>query len=140
QADTVGAVAIDRHGALCAGGSTGGVLLQDPGRVGDCPLVGAGLFASAALGAACATGVGEAILTHVASYAALTEAARAPTPEHAVAEVCARVAATPIAQGTATCGIILIDPHGQVAVAHHSPHMSWAIARGTDAVEAGLQR
>src|SRR5690606_28000882 len=64
QADTVGAVAIDARGELCAACSTGGVLLKLPGRVGDSPLPGAGFYASPQLGAACATGVGEGIMTH----------------------------------------------------------------------------
>ncbi len=140
QADTVGAVAIDQRGDLCAGGSTGGVLLKTPGRVGDCPLVGAGLFASPTLGAACATGVGEAIMTHVACHAVLMRVAAAEPPQAAAEQVCAQVAAHRIGEGTATCGIIAITPRGLVAVAHASPHMSWAVARGAAAVDAGLQR
>jgi beta-aspartyl-peptidase (threonine type) len=149
QADTVGAVAIDEHGELCVGCSTGGVLLKLPGRVGDSPLVGSGLYASPELGAACATGVGEAIMTHVACYAALQRLAHgqdgsAPAqrlhPDAAADELCARVAAQRIGDAHATCGIILITPAGEVGVAHRSPHMSWAVARGEAPVEAGLQR
>lgn len=148
QADTVGAVAIDAEGALCVGGSTGGVLLKTPGRVGDSPLVGSGFYASTSLGAACATGVGEAIMTHVASYAALTRLAQrlvAGDPGDAAAdaaadEICARVAEERVGEVNATCGIILIGPTGQIGVAHRSPHMSWAIARGAAPIQAGLVR
>lgn len=148
QADTVGAVAIDAQGALCVGGSTGGVLLKTPGRVGDSPLVGAGFYASPSLGAACATGVGEAIMTHVASYAALLRLAGGlaegepgdAAADAAADEICAQVAQERVGEVNATCGIILIGPAGQIGVAHRSPHMSWAIARGAEPVRAGLVR
>jgi beta-aspartyl-peptidase (threonine type) len=60
--DTVGAVAIDAKGRVCAGVSTGGRWLKLPGRVGDSALVGAGIYAQESSGAACATGRGEEII------------------------------------------------------------------------------
>ncbi|MEX1361763.1 MAG: isoaspartyl peptidase/L-asparaginase [Nannocystaceae bacterium] len=143
QADTVGAVAIDGQGYLCAGGSTGGVLLKARGRVGDCPLIGPGFFASPTLGAACATGVGEAIMTHVASFAALQLAAAGTPANEAAARLCERVSTVLVAGQPASCGIIMITAAGEVGVAHQSPHMSWAVARGeaaAPALEAGLRR
>lgn len=59
--DTVGAVARDRAGRYAAGNSTGGVSYMLPGRVGDSPIVGAGLYAGPS-GAVTATGVGEEII------------------------------------------------------------------------------
>ena len=43
--DTVGAIALDRAGNLAAGTSTGGMPFKPPGRVGDSPFIGAGLYA-----------------------------------------------------------------------------------------------
>lgn len=140
QADTVGAVVIDARGDLCVACSTGGVLLKRPGRVGDSPLVGAGLYAAAELGAATATGVGEAIIAHVASYAALVRVREGAPPDAAADELCARVAAHRIGDVDATCGILLLTPRGEVGIAHRSPHMSWAVARGEAPVSAGLAR
>ena len=60
--DTVGAVAIDASGAVATAVSTGGIWLKSEGRVGDSPLVGAGLWADNQSGAACATGTGEFII------------------------------------------------------------------------------
>lgn len=73
ETDTVGAVAIDGRGCLAAANSTGGLSVQIPGRVGDSPLWGAGLFAGPE-GALVATGIGEAItedLTCQRAYLAL---------------------------------------------------------------------
>jgi len=58
--DTVGAVVRDRHGRFAATASTGGTLYMLRGRVGDSPLMGAGVFAGPH-GAVAATGVGEEI-------------------------------------------------------------------------------
>jgi isoaspartyl peptidase/L-asparaginase-like protein (Ntn-hydrolase superfamily) len=59
--DTVGAVVRDRHGRFAATASTGGTLYMLRGRVGDSPLMGAGVFAGPH-GAVAATGVGEEIV------------------------------------------------------------------------------
>jgi len=56
---TVGAVARDRHGHLAAATSTGGMTNKMPGRVGDSPIVGAGVYADDASCAVSATGTGE---------------------------------------------------------------------------------
>lgn len=89
RSDTVGAVVRDRAGNLCALGSTGGVLLKLPGRVGDTPIVGAGFYAHPELGAAVATGVGEAIMRRVGCYELLRRVA-AGTPIQAAAEALCR--------------------------------------------------
>ena len=59
---TVGAVARDRHGALAAATSTGGMTAKRTGRVGDSPIIGAGTFADNRSCAVSATGDGEAFL------------------------------------------------------------------------------
>jgi beta-aspartyl-peptidase (threonine type) len=56
---TVGAVARDRHGRLAAATSTGGMTNKLPGRIGDTPIVGAGIFADDATCAVSCTGTGE---------------------------------------------------------------------------------
>lgn len=63
ECDTVGAVVRDAHGRFAATASTGGTLYMLKGRVGDSPLMGAGVYAGPH-GAVCATGVGEEIIRH----------------------------------------------------------------------------
>jgi len=62
RADTVGCVAMDREGNLAAAVSTGGIWMKRPGRIGDSPLPGAGIWAVNGEGASVATGTGELIL------------------------------------------------------------------------------
>lgn len=136
RADTVGAVALDRDGNLCAAGSTGGILFKLPGRVGDTPLCGSGFYAHPVLGACCTTGVGEAILTHLLAHEALRAAASQPGSAQQIAEqLCAEISDR---WSGAAVGLILVRPDGEVAIAHASEHMSWALARGDEAVQAGL--
>lgn len=82
--DTVGAVARDRHGRFAAGTSTGGTAFMLPGRVGDSPIVGAGLYAGPH-GAVSATGIGEEILRRVLSKSVYDGIANGVTPQRAAA-------------------------------------------------------
>ena len=56
---TVGCVALDREGNLCAGTSTGGMTNKKFGRIGDAPIIGAGTYANNATCGVSATGHGE---------------------------------------------------------------------------------
>jgi L-asparaginase / beta-aspartyl-peptidase len=62
ESGTVGAVALDLHGHLVAGTSTGGTCCKLPGRVGDSPLIGCGCYADAEAGGVSCTGHGEGIM------------------------------------------------------------------------------
>src|SRR5205807_6833724 len=61
-ADTVGAVARDSDGRLAVAVSTGGISGKLPGRIGDSPIPGAGIYADDLFGAVCGTGQGEAFI------------------------------------------------------------------------------
>lgn len=137
RADTVGAIAVDARGELCAAGSTGGILYKLPGRVGDTPLVGAGLYAHPELGACATTGVGEVILTNVLALTALQRVREVPAA--AVQEVAAGIVAeVSRSAGGAAIGLILLRPDGAAAVVHASDHMSWALAVGGEQAIGGL--
>jgi beta-aspartyl-peptidase (threonine type) len=65
---TVGAVALDLHGNLAAGTSTGGMTNKKYGRVGDSPIIGAGTYANDAQCAVSCTGHGEFFIKAVVAY------------------------------------------------------------------------
>ena len=65
--DTVCVIA-RRDNDISAGVSTSGLFMKEPGRIGDSPIVGAGLYADSSVGAASATGVGEDIIRGCLSY------------------------------------------------------------------------
>jgi L-asparaginase / beta-aspartyl-peptidase len=62
ESGTVGAVALDQHGHIVAGTSTGGTCCKLPGRVGDSPLIGCGCYADSEAGGVSCTGHGEGIM------------------------------------------------------------------------------
>lgn len=65
---TVGAVALDKYGNLCAGTSTGGTTNKRFGRVGDSPIIGAGTYANNKTCGVSATGHGEFFIRNVVAY------------------------------------------------------------------------
>lgn len=117
---TVGAIAVDRHGAIAAATSTGGVPGKLYGRVGDSALIGAGTFAHA-LGASSATGQGEAIImTALCREAVLAMADGVP-------QAVAREAIAEMIEATgAEAGIILVDRRGRIGYAHNAASMQVA--------------
>src|SRR5579863_2782232 len=79
--DTVGAVALDSHGNLAAGTSTGGTLNKTPGRVGDSSLIGCGCYADNLSAAVSLTGWGEPIMKLVLGKWATDRVAVGTAPE-----------------------------------------------------------
>lgn len=66
--DTVCMLAIDGNGNICAGASTSGLFMKSPGRVGDSPIIGSGIYCDNLYGGAAATGVGEDIMKGCLSH------------------------------------------------------------------------
>ncbi|MGC8666708.1 MAG: N(4)-(beta-N-acetylglucosaminyl)-L-asparaginase [Chthonomonadales bacterium] len=66
--DTVGVCALDGRGDLAAGCTTSGLAWKLPGRVGDSPIIGSGLYVDNRVGAAAATGNGDEIMKVCLSY------------------------------------------------------------------------
>ena len=66
--DTIGMLALDANGNLSGSCTTRGWAYKMPGRIGDSPIIGAGLFVDNEVGAACATGMGEAIIRIAGSH------------------------------------------------------------------------
>lgn len=66
--DTIGMLAMDEDGNLSGACTTSGLAYKMAGRVGDSPIIGAGLYVDNAVGAATATGLGEEIVKNVGSF------------------------------------------------------------------------
>lgn len=118
--DTVGCVALDAHGNLAAATSTGGISKKPPGRVGDSPLIGSGLYADDELGACSFTGDGDKILRLVMAKTSLDLLRDNLLPDEA-AQRALQIMSRRVG-GQAGC--ILIDPAGHIGWGHNSPHMA----------------
>ncbi|RLD37847.1 MAG: glycosylasparaginase, partial [Bacteroidetes bacterium] len=66
--DTIGLLALDKNKHLAGACTTSGMAYKLPGRVGDSPIIGAGLFVDGEVGAATATGMGELMMKTVGSF------------------------------------------------------------------------
>lgn len=111
--DTVGAVAMDERGNIAAGDSTGGRPFKHPGRVGDSPLIGCGVYADNSLGGAACTGWGESITRVVLARTAL-EFVRNGNPAPEAAKLAIRLLRDKV---DGRGGVVLIDPQGEVGFA-----------------------
>ena len=89
--DTIGMVAMDANGRLAGSCTTSGMAYKIHGRVGDSPIIGAGLFVDGEAGAACATGVGELAIRTAGSHSVVELMRQGRTPEEACAEVVRRI-------------------------------------------------
>ena len=117
---TVGAVALDQHGHLAAGTSTGGLTNKRFGRIGDSPIIGAGTYANNQSCAISSTGVGEFWIRYTVAH-----------------DICARVqyrnmaiqaAADDIIQGVlkpigGEGGVIGLDAHGNLMMSFNTTGM-----------------
>ena len=111
--DTVGAVALDDDGRLAAGSSTGGVFGKMPGRVGDTPVFGAGVYASPTV-AVVGTGVGELFLETLACLrVALLVEDDGAHPQAACEEVVRRLGE----RRPVSAGLLALDSEGRVGAA-----------------------
>jgi len=133
--DTVGAIALDMHGNIAAGTSTGGTLNKAPGRVGDSSLIGCGCYADNQGAAASCTGWGEPIMKLVLAKRASDRVREGRTPEMIVNEAINHLHARLKAHG----GIILLDSSGRFGIAHNTPRMAWAM-RTVQTSESGVTR
>ena len=117
---TIGAVARDRDGNLAAATSTGGIVNKRVGRVGDSPIIGAGVYADNATCAVSATGYGEELMRSVLAKTI------ADAIEHTGCDAAGAVAygmayLTRKVQGRG--GVICIDATGRCASGMTTPKM-----------------
>ena len=124
--DTVGAVALDSHGDLAAGTSTGGLEGTPAGRVGDSPLPGCGFYADNEAGAVALSGDGEEIARLTLGLRIIDKLARMDVRP---AIECSLVR---IARLGAEAGAIALDRCGHPGFAHNSPHFAVALMREGD--------
>jgi beta-aspartyl-peptidase (threonine type) len=118
--ETVGAVALDRAGNVAAGASTGGIMVMLPGRVGDTPLVGSGLYADNAGGAVSMTGLGEGIIRVAAAKAIVERLVRRDSP----ATAAGAVLRTLVQRISGSAGALVLGMDGRYAIRHTTSHMS----------------
>ncbi len=89
--DTIGLIAIDSRGDLSGACTTSGMAFKLHGRVGDSPIIGAGLFVDNAVGGATATGTGELVMRTLGSFLVVELMRQGASPQAACEEAVMRI-------------------------------------------------
>ncbi len=132
---TVGAVALDKHGHLAAGTSTGGMVNKRHGRIGDSPIIGAGTYAENGVVAVSCTGHGEFFIRSVVAY---DVAARMKYQKASVSEAADEVIHTILKNHGGDGGLIALDAKGQVATPFNTPGMYHGYIRADGSMHIGI--
>lgn len=130
--DTVTVLALDRKGSLGGVCTTSGLAHKLPGRVGDSPLIGAGLYVDNTAGAAGATGVGEEVI-RIGGSLLIVEAMRSgKSPQEACELAVRKVNALAVRRGVhpARVAFLALDPRGRIGAAcTERTNFQYAVAR-----------
>ena len=121
--DTIGMLAIDARGNLSGACTTSGMAWKLRGRVGDSPIIGAGLYVDNDIGAATSTGVGEEVIRNVGSFLVVELMRQGRSPQAACREAVARILKRkPDTAKDLQVGFLAISKQGEVG--------AWAIQQG----------
>jgi isoaspartyl peptidase/L-asparaginase-like protein (Ntn-hydrolase superfamily) len=130
--DTVAVLALDQKGNLGGVCTTSGLSFKLPGRVGDSPLIGHGLYVDNTAGAAGGTGVGEEII-RIGGSLTIVEAMRAGrSPQEACEAAVRKVNAIAVRRGVhpAEVAFLALDPKGRVGAAcTEKTNFTYAVAQ-----------
>lgn len=111
--DTIGMLAIDNKGDLAGACSTSGMAYKMAGRVGDSPIIGAGLYVDNQVGAATATGVGEEVIRTVGSFLIVELMRQGKPPQEACEEGVRRIMERNRGRKDFQIGFLAIDRNGR---------------------------
>lgn len=128
---TVGCAALDKDGNLAAGTSTGGMTNKRWGRIGDAPIIAAGVYADNATCAVSSTGHGEYFIRYVVAY---DIAARMAYLGESLEEASNNVVNKKLVEKGGEGGIISVDKNGNVAMPFNSKGMYRGYAKPNERV------
>ncbi|HSH50971.1 MAG TPA: isoaspartyl peptidase/L-asparaginase [Bacteroidales bacterium] len=132
---TVGCVALDKHGNLAAGTSTGGMTNKKYGRIGDSPIIGAGNYANNNTCAVSATGHGEFFIRYTVAYdiSALMEYKNLNLQKAANIVINEK-----LVEAGGDGGIIAVDKEGNIAMPFNTNMMFRAYSKSTGEKEIAI--
>ncbi|MCB0659237.1 MAG: N(4)-(beta-N-acetylglucosaminyl)-L-asparaginase [Saprospiraceae bacterium] len=112
--DTIAMLALDHQGRLAGACTTSGLAYKLHGRVGDSPIIGAGLYVDPDIGGAAATGLGEAVMRTVGSFLVVELMRQGRTPQEACMEAVERIAKREKQPRDMQIGYLALDRNGEV--------------------------
>ncbi len=135
--DTIGMLAIDKKGDISGGCTTSGLAFKMPGRVGDSPIIGSGLFIDNEIGGATATGMGEEVLKTVGSFLIVELMRQGKTPQQACEEAINRIVTKNSNYKNFQVGYIAINKKGETG--YYSIHEYFSVSIYKDKKCTNLQ-
>ncbi len=123
--DTIGMLAIDEKGDLAGACTTSGMAYKMAGRVGDSPIIGAGLFIDNEIGGATATGVGEEVIRTVGSFLIVELMRQGKSPQEACEEGVKRIMKKNEGRKDFQIGFLAINKRGQTGAYCVHPGFSY---------------
>ncbi|MDF2157455.1 N(4)-(beta-N-acetylglucosaminyl)-L-asparaginase [Algoriphagus sp. CAU 1675] len=127
--DTIGMIGIDANGNLAGSCTTSGLAYKMHGRVGDSPIIGAGLYVDNEVGAATATGLGESIIRICGSFLIVELMRQGRTPQEACEEAVKRLIAKNRDIKNIQAGFLAMNKEGQVGA--YAVHPGFNFAKAT---------
>jgi N4-(beta-N-acetylglucosaminyl)-L-asparaginase len=126
--DTIGMLAIDANGRLAGACTTSGMAWKLRGRVGDSPIIGAGLYVDGDVGGATSTGVGEEVIRNVGSFLVVELMRQGRSPQDACREAVMRIVKRrPAASKDLQVGFLAMNRQGEVGAFAIQPGFSYAV-------------
>jgi len=125
--DTIGMLALDADGNLSGACTTSGAAWKMHGRVGDSPLIGAGLFVDSEVGAAAATGLGEEVIRTCGSHLVVENMRRGDDPETACQKAVQRIVEKNDSVENIQVGFIALDKQGRYGGYSIRPGFNFAV-------------
>ncbi len=110
--DTIGMLAVDQNGVMAGACTTSGMAYKMHGRVGDSPIIGAGLFVDGSIGGAVATGLGELVMKTLGAFLIVELMRQGADPQTACEEAVKRIADKYGTGPDAQVGYIALRPDG----------------------------
>ena len=131
--DTIGTLAIDAGGTMAGSCSTSGMAWKVPGRVGDSPIIGHGLYVDPQRGGATATGHGELISGICGSFLIVELMGNGATPEEAIHRTLSRLAQCWPLKKEHQVAFIAATPEGNYAAGSLRPGFKYCVCDGASA-------
>ncbi|MBU2559156.1 MAG: N(4)-(beta-N-acetylglucosaminyl)-L-asparaginase [Bacteroidetes bacterium] len=128
--DTIGLLAIDEQGDIAGACTTSGMAFKHPGRVGDSPIIGAGLFVDNEVGAATATGEGEAVMKTLGSFLIVELMRQGYSPQQACEQAVHRIAIKLKPHPNFQIGYIAMNKAGETGAYAYAPGFQYAHYQG----------
>ena len=126
--DTIALLVVGADGNIAGGCSTSGLSGKLPGRVGDSPILGSGLYVDNEVGAAGATGIGENVMRYCATFRIVEYMRQGLTPDEACLETIRQIARVdPKSIAELSINFIALDKHARYGAAGTDRNFQFAV-------------